>query len=326
MTDTLSTPEYLRLTAALDPLDRSIVSLLQADGRMPFSHIARELGIAEKTARSRVLDLIDQRVLQITAVTDPSVLGYGAAAMLGIVTRPDKPASSIAKKLQKIASIDYAVVTASRYSIFAEVLCRDRAAMQRVIEDEVGKIDGILSIEVLPYLSLHYQNAHFASARAKAARDAGVRPRQIDQTDVAIIRALSEDGRKPFMQIATELGISEAQVRGRFKTLSDTGTVGVIALINPMALEFRSMAWLAINVAAGHRATDVADALAQLPNTTYIAICSGRFDILTEIICQNEKELLDVIDANVRSLTSIARIETSIYIELYYKRLTPIRD
>jgi Lrp/AsnC family transcriptional regulator for asnA, asnC and gidA len=326
MNEVLTTPEYLRLVASLDDLDRNIVSLLQADGRMPFSRIARDVGVTEKTARSRVLDLIEQRVMQITAVTNPSVLGYGASALLGITTRPDRPATEIAKELQKIQAIDYVVVSTSRYSIFAEVLCRDRATLQATIENEVGKIDGIQSIEAMPYLSFHYQLAHFAAAQNKAGDETGVRPREIDAMDVRIIRSLSEDGRKPFLQVADELGVSEGQVRSRFKHLTDTGTVSVIALINPMSLEFRSMAWVAINVASGHSVTEVADALARLANTTYIVICAGRFDILTEFICQNDRELLDVIDRNVRSLPGVDRLEISIYSDLYYKRLTPIRD
>ncbi len=322
----MTTPDYLRLVASLDDLDRKIVSLLQADGRMPFSHIAREIGVTEKTARSRVLDLIEQRVMMITAVTNPSVLGYGASALLGITTKPDRPATAIAQELQKIPSIDYVVVSTSRYSLFAELLCRDRAALQATIENDVGKIAGIQSIEAMPYLSLHYQLAHFAAAQNKAGEETGVRPRDIEAIDVRIIRSLSEDGRKPFLQVADELGISEGQVRLRFKHLSDTGTVSVIALINPMSLEFRSMAWVAINVASGYRATDVADALARLANTTYIVLCAGRFDILTEFICQTDRELLDVIDQNVRSLPGVGRLEISIYSNLYYKRLIPMRD
>lgn len=326
MKETMTTPDYLRLVASLDNLDRSIVSLLQADGRMPFSRIAREVGVTEKTARTRVLDLIEQRVMQITAVTDPSVLGYGSAALLCMTNRPDRPASEIARQLQNIPSIDYVVVSASHFSLFAEVLCRDRAALQATIENEVGKIEGIQTIEIVPYLSLHYQLAHFAAAQNKAESETGVRPREIDGMDVRIIRSLSEDGRKPFLQVAEELGVSEGQVRLRFKNLSDTGTVSVIALINPMSLEFRSMAWVGINVAAGHSVKDVADALARLANTTYIVICAGRYDILTEFICQTDRELLDVIDQSVRSLQGVARLEVSIYSNLFYKRLSTIRD
>lgn len=326
MTKKLTISDYLRLAAPLSDVDRQIVSMLQADGRASYAQIARDIGIAEKTVRNRVRDLLEEGVIQITAVTDPAVLGYGAAALLGLTTDPKVPASRISEALKQIAAIDYVVIATGRYSIYAEILCRDMSTLQRMIETRVGPIKGIVSIEVFPYLSLHYQNAHFAAARSKGDAENGVRPRELDQTDKRIVRALSEDGRAPFQQIADQLGVSEAQVRTRVKQLTESRTVEVIALINPMGLEFRSMAWVALRAAPGYRVLDLADALARLPNTTYVTICAGRFDIFTEFICRSERELLDVIDNDVRRWPSVANAEISIYVNLHYKRLTPIRD
>lgn len=326
MSNKLTISDYLRLAAPLSDVDRQIVSMLQADGRESYAQIAREIGIAEKTVRNRVRDLLDDGVIQITALTDPAVLGYGAAALIGITRDPSVPASKIAEALKQIAAIDYVVIATGRYALYAEVLCRNMSTLQQMIDTRIGPIKGITSIEVFPYLSLHYQNAHFAAARSKIDADNGVRPRELDQTDKKIVWALSEDGRAPFQQIADSLGVSEAQVRMRVKHLTESHTVEVIALINPMGLEYRSMAWVALRAAPGHRVIDLADALARLPNTTYVAICAGRFDIFTEFICRSERELLEVIDNDVRRWPSVASVETSIYIDLHYKRLSPIRD
>lgn len=326
MSKKITISDFLRLAVPLSEVDRKIVAMLQADGRESYAQIAREIGVAEKTVRNRVRDLIDEGVLQITAVTDPAVLGYGAAALLGLVTDPKVPASRIVDQLKTIAAIDYVVTATGRFAIYAEILCRDIKTLQRRIETQVGPIEGIVSIEVFPYLSLHYQNAHFASARIKGEEEYGVRPRELDQIDKKIVRALSEDGRAPFQQIADTLGVSEAQVRLRVKHLTESRTVDVIALINPMGLEYRTMAWVALRAAPGHRVLDLADALARLPNTTYVAICAGRFDIFAEFICRSERELLEVIDNDVRRWPSVAHAEISLYIDLQYKRLTPIRD
>lgn len=326
LSDKLTLTEYLRQAAPLSELDRRIVSLLQADGRQAYAQMARDLGVAEKTVRHRVRDLIEQGVIKITAVTDPAILGYGAAALLGLKTDPKVPASRIAEALKRIGWIDYIVIATGRYTIYAELLCRDLPTLQRMAEEQIGVIEGITSIEVFPYLSLHYQNAHFAAARSKADSEQGIRPRELDRTDKKIVRALSEDGRATFQQIADDIGVSEAQVRARVKHLTETRTVEVIALINPMGLEYRCMAWVAMRLAPGHRAVDLADGLSRLPNTTYVAICAGRFDIITEFICRSERELLDVIDSDVRRWPAVGSLEISIYVDLHYKRLTPIRD
>ncbi|MBY0558789.1 Lrp/AsnC family transcriptional regulator [Hyphomicrobium sp.] len=326
MAKKLTITDYLRLAAPLSDVDRQIVSMLQADGRQSFAQIARDVGIAEKTVGQRVRHLLDEGVIQITALTDPRVLGYGAAALLGLTTDPKVPASRIAEALKKIPAIDYVIIATGRFALYAEILCSGMSKLQETIEANIGPIVGINSIEVFPYLNLHYQNAHFASARSKSEAHEGIRPRELDQTDKNIVRALSRDGRASFQQIADDLNISETQVRTRVKQLTESRILEVIALINPMGFEYRSMALVALRAAPGHRVAELADALACLPNTTYVAICAGRFDIFTEIICRSEHELLEIIDNEVRSWPSVACAEVSIYIDLHYKRLTPIRD
>lgn len=316
----------LRIADELSPSDRAIIALLQADGRMSYAEIARQLDITEKTARSHVSDLIARGIIQFTAVTDPAVLGYRASALLGLTTDPKVPASSIAEALTRISAIDYVVIAAGRFSIYAEAICENRATLQDVIEQEIGKIEGITRIESFPYLSLHYQQAHIAAAHNKRDGQPGIHPVEVSETDKKIIQTLSLDGRMPFQRIADSLDISEAQVRQRVKALTESGTVSVIGLINPMSLAFQAMAWIAIRAAPGQKVRDLADIIAKLPYCTYVAICAGDIHIFAEFVCSSDAELLDVVDSELHNRREIASVEISPYLHLYYKRLTPIRD
>jgi len=102
--------------------------------------------------------------------------------------------------------------------------------------------------------------------------------------------------------------------------------VSVIALINPMGLEFRTMAMIGLKAAPKHRVVDLADALARLPHVTYVAICAGRYDIWAEFICGSEYELLELVDRDIRRWPAVGDVEISLYLSLQYKWLTPIRD
>jgi DNA-binding Lrp family transcriptional regulator len=317
---------HLRVADRLSPTDRKIIGLLQADGRMSHAEIARQLDITEKTARSHISGLLADGIIQFTAVTDPAVLGYRSTALLGLVTDPSVPASGIASQLTRIAAIDYVVVSGGRFNLYAEVICTDRAALQHVIESEVGKIPGITRIETFPYLSLHYQQAHIAAAHSKRPESPGIHPAEVSDIDKKIIRELSIDGRAPFQHLAETLGISEAQVRHRVKALTESGTVSVIALINPMSLEFQAMAWIAIRAAPGQSVRALAGIVAQLPYCTYVAICAGSIHILAEFVCRSDAELLHVVDTELHSRTGIANVEISPYLNLFYKRLTPMKD
>lgn len=103
----------------------------------------------------------------------------------------------------------------------------------------------------------------------------GVRPVDLDPLDRSIIRALSEDGRAPFQQIADRLGVGESLVRQRARHLVERGVARVIAIVNPLGLGYETTAWLAIRVRPGVRLRDVAEALTRLPYVTYVMICVG---------------------------------------------------
>lgn len=64
---------------------------------------------------------------------------------------------------------------------------------------------------------------------------------QVDDTDVAIITALQEDGRRPFTEIARSLGLSEGTVRQRVGRLQRLGIVQIVGVINPSRLGMRRL-------------------------------------------------------------------------------------
>lgn len=322
----MTVADYLRGVADLSPVDRAIVELLQADGRLSFAQIGSRVGVTEKTARRRVHSLADSGVIQIAAVTDPRLLGYGAAALIGISATSAEPPSVTAEHLLQIRTVDYVVTSVGRFAVYAELFAADLRSLHRAVEQQIRPLPGVAGLEVFPYLRLFYQQPWFTQAREKpsSAAPGGVRSAVLSDMDQAILAALSKDGRMPFQQIARELGISEAQVRNRVGHMTDAGALKVIAIINPMALEFRTMAWLGIRVRPGFALTDVAGLLADLRFVTYVAICAGSIDIFAEVICVSEDELLRLVDDDVRTLPGIADLELSLYVDLHYRRLQPL--
>ncbi len=69
---------------SIDEIDQKIIDALQIDGRRPFTKLAAELGISEASVRQRVANLINTRVMQIVAITNPVKLGFSHASMIGI--------------------------------------------------------------------------------------------------------------------------------------------------------------------------------------------------------------------------------------------------
>lgn len=306
----------------LTETDRRIISHLQQDGRRTFAAIAQDIGVTEKTVRTRARALLDQKVIEIVALVSPVALGYSVSALAAITIDSPALGSRISDTLARIDTIDYVVLTYSRYAIFAEIIARDMQELQTTIETEIGAIEGITGVELFPYFSLHYQQARIIDTGSEG--DDGVRDIELGATDKAIASQLSLDGRMPFSAVADHLGVSEGQIRQRVQAMIENRQLQIMAILNPLKLLDRTMAWIAIKVSSDTRLRQVADALSTMPDISYVAICAGRFDIFAEAITTTQSGLLDLVETKVRPLNGIRDAEVFIYANLHYKRLLPV--
>ena len=133
---------------ALDDLDKAIIRCLQQDGRRPYAQIGRELKVPEATVRQRAERLISRRVVQVVGVTDPLAMGFQQPALIGIKVDAAK-LEQIAEKIAELDEVTYLVVTAGRFDLMCEVVCRDNEHLLTVLTEDLAKIRGIKSTETL---------------------------------------------------------------------------------------------------------------------------------------------------------------------------------
>ena len=136
------------MNAKMDNLDLLILDALQDDGRTPFTQIAKKVGVAESTIRSRYASLVERGVVQTIAVIDPFALGYNSPALIGISTEPGK-INTVAQILERIPEVSYLVLTLGGYDLMVEVFCRDREHLTEIITNQIQSIPGIRATETL---------------------------------------------------------------------------------------------------------------------------------------------------------------------------------
>lgn len=139
----------------LDVTTKRIIELLQRDGRLAYSTIAREVGLSEGAVRQRVTRLIESGTLQIVGVTDPTELGFTRQAMIGMTVAGDP--ARVAAVLQDVDEVAYVLITSGRYDLLAEVVCEDDAHLLDVIASVIRGIDGVRETETFMYLRLAKQ-------------------------------------------------------------------------------------------------------------------------------------------------------------------------
>ena len=144
----------------LDATAKRIIEILQEDGRTSYAAIAKEVGLSEAAARSRVQKLLDAEVMQVVAVTDPTQVGFTRQAMIGVRTEGDP--MQVGDRLAKVPEVDYVVTTAGSFDLLVEVVCEDDPHLLDVIR-QVRELEGVVSSETFVYLKLNKQHYNWGT-------------------------------------------------------------------------------------------------------------------------------------------------------------------
>jgi Lrp/AsnC family transcriptional regulator for asnA, asnC and gidA len=154
------------------------------------------------------------------------------------------------------------------------------------------------------------------STTATALSDAIEAPARqpLDEVSKKIIEQLQEDGRRPYAAIAASVGLSEAAVRQRVQRLVRSGVMQIVAVTNPLHLGFTRQAMIGIRV-DGHL-DPVVDAISALDEVAYVVVTAGSFDVLAEVICEDDDHLLHIMNERIRTIEGVRSTETFVYLEL----------
>ncbi len=136
----------------------------------------------------------------------------------------------------------------------------------------------------------------------------------LDATDQALVRLLQQDGRRPYTQLAKEVGLSEAAVRQRVQRLLDQGTMQIVAVTDPLQLGLARQAMIMIRVEGDVRA--VADELERIDEVDYLVLTAGSVDLIAEVVVSDDESLLELLNDKIRSVDGVVGTETIMYLAL----------
>jgi Lrp/AsnC family transcriptional regulator for asnA, asnC and gidA len=127
----------------LDEKDRDIVNLLMEDGRMHSAEIARRIGnISERAVRYRLDRLIEEGVIQVSAIVNPKQLGYTVVADVFIEVEPGA-VQEVAQKLAGFECVSYVACSIGQRDISVQVLSQSNAEVFNFVSEVIGKIPGV---------------------------------------------------------------------------------------------------------------------------------------------------------------------------------------
>lgn len=140
----------------------------------------------------------------------------------------------------------------------------------------------------------------------------------LSELDRAIFVELQADGRLPFTTLAERIGVSEARVRRRVKSLTEADVFSIAAVANPRVFGLDYMAWIGL-VVRQPAAARCADALVAMPEVDYVVISSGELNVMAEVACPSAAALYRLL-LRLRALPGVQRTETFVYLSLLHQQ------
>jgi Lrp/AsnC family transcriptional regulator for asnA, asnC and gidA len=138
----------------------------------------------------------------------------------------------------------------------------------------------------------------------------------LDDIDRRIIAILQADGRRPYSQISEDLGIPASSVRYRVQRLEESGILQIVGIANPLTIGFDRLAMIGMRVRPG-TAQSVCRALRDLPETSYVVMTAGQYDVMVEVICRDTDHFTDLMTRRLHLIDGVVSTDSFFVLEVH---------
>jgi len=133
---------------------------------------------------------------------------------------------------------------------------------------------------------------------------------RLDGIDLKIIQAISEDGRKSFVEIAKETKLSPVGIKNRVERLIDDGVLKIQGLLN-MGKVYSVSAHIEIE-ADSKTISYLIEKFERSPLVYHLVKTSGRYNLILSIATPNLESVENFISKEIRSVPGVKHIEVNV--------------
>jgi Lrp/AsnC family transcriptional regulator for asnA, asnC and gidA len=290
----------------LDEADRRLVDLLIADGRASGRDLAQRSGISEANVSRRLARLIEERSIQIAAFVPPELLGFGAGFVAYVKLRGDGEA--LAQSLLARPEVVWVSSSYGAWDMIVYMVTKSLSEAGRLVDESILGHPAVHSLETRTVIRFEDPWHGITAEQADGAA------RQIDDTDLMIIRQVQHDGRQSFTEIANNTGISATSAADRFRRLVADGIVRIVTMPDPARIGLGISAVGTARVSRPVRA--VITDLARVEGIGFFTILAGSHQVGFEIGARDEAHL-DAVRTAILEIPGVQDVSFSIHRKVY---------
>lgn len=138
---------------------------------------------------------------------------------------------------------------------------------------------------------------------------------KLDELDYAIIKHLQSDGRKSFTEISDDLNVAVSTIRNRYNRLIEDNILRIIGRPDPEKMGLHAYSRVMISVKPAKKLDEVLGLVSKLKEISFLAVTSGKFNLELNVMCTNNKHLLDIID-HINHINGVDEVQTTMYLNV----------
>jgi DNA-binding Lrp family transcriptional regulator len=295
---------------------------LYIDPRAPFSRLSEVLGPSEQTIARRYRRMFESRVVRVVGQLDSQRLGRSDWAVR-IRCAPGS-APTVATKLAEHPDTAWVQLTSGGTEIFSTIHSRDRRQRTPLLLSQLSVGRQVVALEAYCLLHLFATGASPPPgsndlSQQEIGRLASLAPSMtaierstvtLHDSDWPLIRALAEDGRASYRQLAAHIHWHESTVRRRVEEFTASGILSFDVDLDTGAFGIGSPALLWMSVVP-EKLAEVGQALADRPEIPFAAATTGSTNLVAALLCQDDRSLYEYLTGEMAEFDGLTHIETS---------------
>lgn len=131
---------------------------------------------------------------------------------------------------------------------------------------------------------------------------------QLDLLNKRIIAELQE-GRKPYKQIATSIGVSENTVKARVRKLEEEGLLKIAGFVDPEAMDGHRIVYIGVKL-KDMNYIEKGREISKLHRVVSVGVVTGRYDLIVTVHLKHGFGLLEFLSEELSHVDRIESIET----------------
>ena len=148
----------------------------------------------------------------------------------------------------------------------------------------------------------------------------------IDEIDRKILQIITQNARKPFKDVAEQVGISRVAVHQRVQKMFDNGVItGSGYIVNPKSLGYNLCVYVGLTLEKGSMYNAVSAELEKIPEVVESRFTLGAYSMLIKLYARDDQHLLDLLSNKLQGIHGVSNTETLTALDQRINRSLPIQ-